>query len=81
MILSDSKNRFKIKQGTSWRGSVFLGGSKVRFVKDVLTWFWFCDGSFDVISKPYGGARSAEGAYDPEGGHGNKFKLLDITEE
>lgn len=30
---------------------------------------------------PYGGGQSAVGARDPGGGGGNKFELLDITEE
>lgn len=75
------KNRFKIKQGTSWWETVFLGGSEVGFAKDVLSFVFACSKSFDVISKPYGGDLSAEGACDPGGGGGNKFKLLDITEE
>lgn len=43
--------------------------------------FWLCGGSFGVTSKPYGGASSADDARDPGGGGGNKFELLDITEE
>lgn len=53
---------------------------------------WVCEGRINVdfgiatlllssSRKPYGGDPSAEGAYDPGGGGGNKFKLLDITEE
>lgn len=50
-------------------------------MNDVLSFVFACGESFDVISKPYGGDPSAEGACDPGGGGGNKFKLLDITEE
>lgn len=39
------------------------------------------DGSFYVISNSCVAAQSAEGACDPGGGGGNKFELLDITEE
>lgn len=53
----------------------------VGSVTDIVSLFLICDSSFDVISKPYGGDLSAEGACDPGGGGGNKFELLDITEE
>lgn len=43
--------------------------------------FWLCGGSFGVIASARWGAQSAEGACDPGGGGGNKFELLDITEE
>ena len=81
MILSDVKNRFKIKQGTSWWETVFLVGSMVGFLNDVLTLFWLCGGSFYFIFNSCGGVQSAEGVCDPGGGGGNKFELLDITEE
>lgn len=43
--------------------------------------FWLCGGPFDVIASLRRGAQSADGAGDPGGGGGNKFELLDITEE
>lgn len=85
MILSDGKNRFKIKQGTSWRETVFLGGSEVGFANNVLSFIFACDNSFDDCFYPCGGAPSADDGPDPKGdplrGPGNKFELLDITEE
>lgn len=51
----------------------------------VLSFVFACDESFDVFLNPYGGAPSADNGPDPEGiplrGGGNKFELLDITEE
>ena len=70
MILSDGKNRFKIKQGTSWWENG-LPGWVVGFSR-----FWFVTDLFYVISNSCGDARSAEGAYDPGGGGGNKFETL-----
>ena len=85
MILSDGKNRFKIKQGTSWWKTGFLGGSKLGIVNDVLSFVFACDESSDVFLDSYGGATSADDGPDPKGiplrGGGNKFELLDITEE
>lgn len=85
MILSDGKNGFKIKQGTSWWETVFLGGSEVGFAKDVLPFVFACGVSFDVYLHPCEGAPSADDGPDPTGillrGGGNKFELLDITEE
>ena len=51
------------------------------FVNDMVSLLLVIDGSFYVISNSCGDAQSAEGAYDPGGGGGNKFELLDITEE
>jgi hypothetical protein len=81
LILSDGKNRFKIKQGTSWWEMVFRGGSLVGIVNCIVTSFLVRDGSFYVISNSCGDAQSAAGTCDPGGGGGNKFELLDITEE
>ena len=53
----------------------------VGSVTDIVSLFLICDRSFDVISNSCGDAQSAEDAYDPGGGGGNKFELLDITEE
>lgn len=53
----------------------------VEFANNVLTFVLVLMPVFDVTSKPYGGASSADDARDPGGGGGNKFELLDITEE
>lgn len=58
-----------------------MGESKVGSVMDVLSLLLARDGSFYVISNSCVDAQSAEGACDPGGGNGNKFELLDITEE
>jgi hypothetical protein len=81
LILSDGKNRFKIKQGTSWWETVFLGGSMVEFVNNVSTFVLALGPVFRCHFEPDGGAWSADDARDPGGGGGNKFELLDITEE
>lgn len=51
------------------------------FVHDMVSLFLAIDGSFYVVSKSCGFGQSAVGAGDPGGGGGNKFELLDITEE
>lgn len=51
------------------------------FVHDMVSLFLAIDGSFYVVSKSCGSGQSAVGAGDPGGGGGNKFELLDITEE
>ena len=62
--------------------TVFLGGSMVGFVNDMVSLFLGLASSFFfVIANSCGGGRSAEDACDPGGGGGNKFELLDITEE
>lgn len=53
----------------------------VEFANNMVSLFLAIDGSFDVISKSCGSGQSAFGAGDPGGGGGNKFGLLDITEE
>ena len=77
MVKIDSK----IKQGTSWWETVFLGGSEVGLSNNVLTRFLYCGESYDVILSPYGGGQSAADVCGSGGGSGNKFGLLDITEE
>ena len=47
----------------------------------IVSSFLVRDRSFYVLSNLCGDAQSAEGACDPGGGGGNKFELLDITEE
>ena len=54
-------------------------------MNDVLSFVFACDESSDVFLDSYGGATSADDGPDPKGiplmGPGNKFELLDITEE
>lgn len=52
-----------------------------EIVYRIVSSFLVRDRSFYVLSNSCGGAQSAEGACDPGGGGGNKFELLDITEE
>ena len=54
---------------------------RADFVNDMVSLFLVLDGSFYVISKSCGSGQSAVGAGYPGGGGGNKFELLDITEE
>ena len=53
----------------------------VGFVSDIVSLFLRLALPFYVLTNSYGDAQSAEGACDPGGGGGNKFELLDITEE
>ena len=51
------------------------------FVNDMVSLLLVIDGSFYVIWKSCRSGQSAVEAGDPGGGGGNKFELLDITEE
>ena len=71
----------KIKQGTSWWETVFWVGFLLGLVIFVLSCFLICD---TVVVGSIGVVRCGVWCHrrvDPGGGHGNKFKLLDITKE
>lgn len=53
----------------------------VGIVSFMVSLFLVRDRSFYFISNSCRDAQSAEGVCDPGGGDGNKFELLDITEE